>query len=79
VVFTGETADLPDLAYAGMTGLMARSSDPAVSEWTERSRLNPAKDAAAHLDDPRVPAAFETIVSNIGDALANLGRLVATP
>ena len=76
VVFTGDVADILELAYAGMTGLVARSSDAAVNEWTESSRLNPAKDAAAHLDDPRVPAAFDTIVGSIGDALTNLGRLV---
>ena len=46
------------------------------NEWTESSRLNPAKDAAAHLDDPRVPAAFDTIVGSIGEALTNLGRVV---
>jgi hypothetical protein len=78
VVFTGDIADILGLAHAGMTGLVARASDAAVNEWTERTRLNPAKDAAAHLDDPRVPAAFETIVGNIGDALANLERVIGT-
>ena len=76
VVFTGDVADILELAYSGMTGLVARSSDAAVNEWTESSRLNPAKDAAAHLDDPRVPAAFDTIVGSIGEALTNLGRVV---
>ena len=76
VVFSGDVADILELAYSGMTGLVARSSDAAVNEWTESSRLNPAKDAAAHLDDPRVPAAFDTIVGSIGDALTNLGRVV---
>jgi hypothetical protein len=74
VVFTGDIADILDLAHSGMTGLVARASDPALNEWTERTRLNPAKDATAHLDDPRVPAAFETILGTMGDALANLAR-----
>jgi hypothetical protein len=76
VVFTGDVADFLDLAYSGMTGLVARASDPALGEWTEGSRLNPAKGAAAHLEDPRVPAAFETLIGGIGGALANLARVV---
>ena len=76
VVFSGDIADILELAYTGMTGLVSRSGDAAVTEWTESSRLNPAKDAAAHLDDPRVPAAFDTIVGSIGEALTNLGTVV---
>ena len=50
VVFTGDVADILELSYSG-DGLVARSSDAAVNEWTESSRLNPAKGAA-----PRRPA-----------------------
>jgi hypothetical protein len=76
LAFSGAVADLPALSHAGMTGLMVRGSDPALSTWTEASRLNPAGGAVAHMDDPRVPAAFEVLGANIGPALANLGRIV---
>ena len=75
LVFTGDVADMPYMAYAGMTGLTARSSDPALNAWTEASRLNPARGAAGHLDDPRVPTAFESLGANIGAAMTNLERL----
>jgi hypothetical protein len=74
VVFSGDIGDVLDLCHHGISGLVARASDPAVNEWTEATRLNPAKGAADHLDDPRVPAAFETLVGSIGEALANLAR-----
>jgi len=75
LVFTGDVADMPYMAYAGMTGLTARSSDPALNAWTEASRLNPARGAAGHLEDPRVPTAFESLGANIGAAMTNLERL----
>jgi hypothetical protein len=56
---------------------VARAADPAISEWTDACRLNPAKGASERLDDRRVRAAFGTIVGSIGDALANLARLAA--
>jgi hypothetical protein len=75
VVFTGDAADMLKLGYAGITGLVARSSHPDVNSWTERSRLNPAREAADHLDDPRVAAAFASLGTNLGAAIANLERL----
>jgi hypothetical protein len=77
VVFSGDIGDILDLAYPGVSGLVARASDPAVNEWTDGCRLNPAKGATEHLDDPRVPAAFETLLGSIGDALANLEQRAA--
>jgi hypothetical protein len=79
LTFTGRAADVPHLAYAGMTGIMARAMDPHMNAWTEASRLNPGKGAAEHLDDPRVPAAFATIGEHLVPAMANLERLVSTP
>jgi hypothetical protein len=75
VIFTGDAADMLKLGYAGITGLVARSGDPDVNSWTERSRLNPARGAADHLDDPRVAAAFASLGTNLGAAIANLERL----
>ncbi len=78
VVFTGEAADLLHLGYAGISGLVARSGDPDVNAWTEGSRLNPARGAADHLDDPRVSTAFASLGSNLGAAIDNLERLTRT-
>ena len=74
--FTGNVADVLEMAYAGMMGLLARSAEPDVAAWTERSRLNPARGAAEHLDDPRVTDAFATLGANIGPAIRNLQRCV---
>jgi hypothetical protein len=79
LTFTGRIKDVLHLSYAGMTGLMARAMDPQMSAWTEATRLNPARGAAAHLDDPRVPAAFAAMGEHFGPAMTNLERLAATP
>jgi len=76
VSFTGNVADVLRLAYAGMSGIGARMSDPDLNAWGDRSRLNPAAAAAAHLDDPRVPEAFTSIATNFAPAMANLERVV---
>ena len=78
VVFTGAAADLLGLAYAGMTGLLARGAEPELASWTERSRLNPARGASEHLDDPRVPAAFASLGANIDAAMSNLKSRAST-
>jgi hypothetical protein len=77
LTFTGRAADLPRLAFAGMTGIMARTMDPHMNGWVEASRLNPAKGAVAHMDDPRVPAAFAAMGEHFAPAMANLERLAA--
>ena len=74
LVFTGHTSDVLAMAWTAMRGLMVRGADPDVSAWTERSRLNPGRGAADHLDDPRVPEAFALIGANIGGAMQNLER-----
>ena len=76
VVFTGASADLLQLAYAGMTGLLARGAEPDLAAWTERSRLNPGSGASDRLNDPRVPAAFASLGANIGAAMTNLKNRV---
>jgi hypothetical protein len=77
LTFTGRAADVARLSHAGMTGIMARAMDPHMSAWSEAARLNPAKGAASHLDDPRVPAAFAAMGEHLGPAMANLERLAA--
>jgi hypothetical protein len=75
VTFTGNVSDILHLAYAGMSGLLARGAAPDVGSWTDRCRLNPARGAADHLDDPEVEAAFTSLVINTDAALSNLAAL----
>ena len=75
--FTGWAADLLPLAYAGMAGIAARAGEPDIGAWSEACRLNPAKGAANHLDDPRVTEAFASMGTNFGAAMENLSRRVA--
>jgi hypothetical protein len=75
VVFTGEASDILRVAFAGMTGLIARGAEPDLGAWTEECRLNPARGAADHLDDPHVQTAFQALVTNMGPALSNLEQL----
>lgn len=76
VYFSGRTADILDVAFAGMTGLNARMAEPDINAWNDRSRLNPTRDAPNHFDDPRVSSAFTSILTNIGAAMENLERRV---
>jgi hypothetical protein len=78
LVFTGDVADMLQLSYDGMTGIMMRGADPDVAAWAEQSRLNPARGALNHLDDPRVPAAFEKMGASFGAAMENLERRLQT-
>jgi NAD(P)-binding Rossmann-like domain len=75
VAFTGEASDILRIALAGMTGLMARGAEPDLAAWTEKCRLNPARGAADHLDDPQLQAAFAALVTNTGPAIRNLEQL----
>jgi hypothetical protein len=77
VVFTGNVSDILHLAHAGMRGLLARGADPDLGAWTDRCRLNPARGAADHLDDPDVAAAFTSLVTNTDAALSNLAALTS--
>jgi hypothetical protein len=74
VVFSGEASRVLQLSYAGITGLTTRSADPDLAAWNEACRLNPARRAMDHFDDPQVQDAFTTLATNIGPALENLER-----
>jgi hypothetical protein len=78
LVFTGDVADLLPMVYAGMSGLMARGAESDLAAWNEACRLNPARGAAARVDDPRVPDAFASLGAHIGAALRNLADRVGT-
>ena len=72
VVFSGSIADVLGLAYAAMSGLVARLQEPDLMAWNEGCRLNPARGAADHLDDTRVADTFASLMTNTGRALRNL-------
>lgn len=76
VSFTGDAASLLPIARAGMTGLMACATEPEIASWTDRCRLNPARGAATHLDDPKMVEAFTSVAANIGPAMENLEHVV---
>ena len=48
-----------------------------LSAWNDECRLNPARGATTSAD-PRIPAAFEAIFTNIGPALDNLAGMVGS-
>ena len=77
VAFTGEASNMFNVAYNGMSGLVARGAQPDIAAWTENCRLNPARGATEHMDDPRVPEALTAIATNFGPAMQNLERRVS--
>jgi hypothetical protein len=60
-----------------MQGQVARVRDEAVGPWDAASRLNPARSALEHLDDPDVAESLAFMVEHTRDALANLERAAA--
>jgi hypothetical protein len=72
VHWSGEVADVKLLVQGAMRGMLTRGAEPDLRAWNEESRLNLAAGAEAHMDDPRVPAAFARIRENIGEAIANV-------
>jgi hypothetical protein len=73
--FSGDVADILSVARDGMAGLMARGSEPDLAAWHDACRLNPAKGATEHLDEPRVTDAFASMGANIGAAMENLSAV----
>jgi len=62
---------------ANLAGTIARMSEPDVTAWNDRCRLNPTRGAGDRMDDPRVQAALASILSNMGPAMENVGRILA--
>jgi hypothetical protein len=80
LTFDADAEHMLRTAYAGMTGLLARGSEPDLGAWTESCRLNPAAGAMSRLDDPTVATALGSMAEHIGEAMRNLGeRVTATP
>lgn len=80
VTFDADASHMLRTAHVGITGLLARGSEPDLAAWTEACRLNPAAGAMSRLDDPDVARALTTMGEQIGAAIRNLtARVVATP
>jgi len=76
LTFTGDISDVLELSYAGMTGLAERAGDPDLAAWTGRCRLDPARAALEHMDDPQVADALASLGANLAPAMQNLRRRV---
>ncbi len=74
VVFSGRSADLLDLARAGMTGVLARGAEPDFAAWSDGVRLNPAGGTASRGDDPELAEALAELFANVGPAMENFER-----
>jgi len=74
VVFSGDAADLPKLAYPAMRGQVARVRHEAVGPWNAASRLNPARAALDHIDDADVSESLAFMIEHTREALENLER-----
>jgi hypothetical protein len=60
-----------------MLGQVARIRDEAVRPWDATSRLNPARAAFDHLDDPDVAESLAFMGEHTRHALENLERAAA--
>ena len=77
LTFSGDISDVLELSYAGMTGLVERAADPDMAAWTGRCRLDPARAALEHMDDPQVADALASLGANLGPAMQNLNSRVS--
>jgi len=77
VPYTGEADDLLGWVYGGLAGQVARMSNPELTAWNDRCRLNPARAAGDHAGDPRIAAAYTAIFASYGAAMRNLAQRTA--
>jgi hypothetical protein len=64
-------------ALVQMSADRAWSKEPDISEWLERSRLNPMRGLRGRLGDPRVQRASQRFADSVRPGLARLAELVA--
>lgn len=74
VFFSGDVAELAQLALTAMRGTVARNRDEMVGPWSLASRLNPARAAFDHVDDADVADSVAFMIEHTRDALNNLER-----
>lgn len=77
VVFSGDVADLPGLAYTAMQGQVARARHEVVAPWNAASRLNPARALLEHIDEADVADSLTSVIEHTSEALENLRRVAA--
>jgi hypothetical protein len=77
VTFGHTVADMLGLAYAGMTGLLARGAEPDLAAWTEECRLNPAMGALARIGEPAIADAVTRMATTMESAMTNLATRLA--
>ena len=78
-VFSGDVSGLARLAYAAMSGQVARIRHETVGPWNASSRLNPARAAFDHIDDADVADSLAFLMEHTRDALKNLERAASAP
>lgn len=78
VSYSGNAADLIELAYSGLVGTVARSSRKDVGGWFGRCRLNPVSAGREHREDPDVIAARARMLASVLPALQRGGYAVAS-
>ena len=76
LVFSGDVADILQMAYTGMQGGVARAANETVGAWNRGSRLNPARAASEHMHDPAVATAVASMRASSESAWLNLERRV---
>jgi hypothetical protein len=78
VVLSGDVADVMRIAYPAMRGQVARVRDETVGPWNAACRLNPARAALDHLDEPDVAESLAFMIEHTRPALENLAAVAAT-
>lgn len=69
VQYTGRAADLLELAYQGLMGVVARSARKEIAAFHSACRLNPVAAAGEHLHEPAAVAAKDLAAASLGPAL----------
>ncbi len=62
--------------YLGAVNEAAWGPEEDIQTWLQGSRVNIGRAVRAHLDDERMQAALARVVTHMGGAIANLGRLL---
>jgi hypothetical protein len=75
--YPGAATDWMTLTCTAQRAEIAWATDPDVSSWMQRSRLNATCGLADHQDDPQMKSALGRLFTNIEPAISNLEKLIA--